>query len=109
MVAGRRDAYNRRIHTEATMATVIIKATDIEDTRRWREGFAKNAERRRAHGFLSHVMYTDPSAPGTIVIVSQVESLARARGLLTDSAVRETMIAHGAKKPPEVMFLEELA
>jgi hypothetical protein len=91
------------------MATVIIKATGIDDVDLWKRGFDLNAERRRALGYLSYRMFRDPNDPKTIVVVSEVESLERARGLAGDTTIRDVMIEHGVKGPPEVLFLEESA
>jgi hypothetical protein len=90
------------------MATVILKATNIDDVDAWKRGFDENAARRRRHGFLSYVLYRDPMEAGTIVVVSQVESLDKARGIAGDVEIREVMIRAGAKGPPEMMFLEEV-
>jgi hypothetical protein len=89
------------------MAMVIIRATQIDDVARWRAGFAENAPKRQAHGFGAATILVDANDPRTIMVVTQVESIERARGILGDASIKETMIRHGVTVKPEMWFLQD--
>jgi hypothetical protein len=84
------------------MAFVMVRG-HVADFERWREGFARNAPRRRAAGLKSEHVLRDQADPNEMAIVFEVDDVSRARAYFESEESRASRQSQGVTR--EGIFL----
>ena len=89
------------------MTTIIVRHT-VADFDKWKPFFEENRGFRESHGITDGSVYRDASAANDVVIVMQVEDLARAKEFVASPDLKKTMQQAGVISEPAVWFLNDV-
>jgi hypothetical protein len=89
------------------MAAALIVRHRVADFDAWKKVFDSMTEIRRAHGWLSTLVYRDASDPNFVTIVNRVKDLDGAKRYGASDALRTGMAKAGVQGAPDVSFVEE--
>jgi hypothetical protein len=79
------------------MAYVMVRG-HVENFGRWKQGFAANAERRRAAGLKREHVLRDSSDPNEMAVVFETDDVAKARAYFESEASRQSRQQQGVTR-----------
>jgi hypothetical protein len=89
------------------MAAALIVRHRVANFDSWKQVFDSMYEVRKAHGWLSAIVYRDAADPNMVTIVNRVKDLDGAKRYGQSDQLRAGMQKAGVQGPPEVFFVEE--
>jgi quinol monooxygenase YgiN len=89
------------------MACALIVRHRVANFEKWKAVFDEMFDTRRAHGWLSTIVYRDAADPNMVTIINRVKDLAGAKAYGGSPDLRGAMERGGVQGPPEVQFLDE--
>jgi hypothetical protein len=89
------------------MAAALIVRHRVADFDNWKKTFDGMFDVRRAHGWISTLVYRDATDPNIVTIVNRVKDLDGAKRYGASDALRQGMMKAGVQGTPEISFVEE--
>jgi quinol monooxygenase YgiN len=89
------------------MAAALIVRHRVANFDTWKKVFDEMIETRRAHGWLSTIVYRDAADPNVVTIVNRVKDLDGAKRYGASPDLRGAMERGGVQGPPEIQFVDE--
>ncbi|MGZ3424101.1 MAG: putative quinol monooxygenase [Polyangiales bacterium] len=89
------------------MSAALIVRHRVANFDQWKKVFDGMTETRRAHGWLSTLVYRDATDPNMVTIVNRVRDLDGAKRYGSSPEIRDAMQRGGVQGPPEIHFLDE--
>jgi quinol monooxygenase YgiN len=89
------------------MAAALIVRHRVANWDSWKKVFDEMYDTRKAHGWLSAIVYRDATDPNVVTIVNRVKDLDGAKRYGASDAIRAAMAKGGVQGAPEVFFVDE--
>ncbi|MFI5307717.1 MAG: cyclase [Polyangiales bacterium] len=89
------------------MTAALIVRHRVASFDAWKKVFDSMTETRRAHGWISTLLYRDASDPNLVTIVNRVKDLDGAKRYGGSAELRAAMDKGGVLGAPEIFFVEE--
>ena len=90
------------------MAAALIVKHRVANFETWKQGFDSMMDVRRAHGWISAIVYRDASDPNVVTIVNRVKDVDSAKRYGSSPELRAAMQKIGVQGAPDISFLEEV-
>lgn len=95
------------LESEVDMSAALIVRHRVANFEQWKAVFDGMFETRRAHGWLSAIVYRDATDPNMVTIVNRVKDLDGAKRYGSSDGLRAAMKNAGVEGPPEIFFVDE--
>jgi quinol monooxygenase YgiN len=99
----------RPVHAEGAMVSPPIWMMvhhEVTDVNAWRGVFDGGLATRQSAGEISFQVFTHPDYPGSVTVIFEWDTAARARAFVDDPFVQSAMKAAGVSSSPLITFLE---
>lgn len=89
------------------MASALIVKHRVANFETWKKVFDGMTETRKAHGWISAIVYRDAADPNLVTIVNRVKDLEGAKRYGSSPDLRSAMERGGVLGAPEIALLHE--